>query len=123
MTGPGGPDGQKGYPWSCTKGEPIEIDLKYMKRKGIQIVPSAMTWSEEENIFKSDGTRVAYLNANITIKSNETRGEIADRLRKRLLTSFDNNKIRVIPRENIKGNRLDLRRDIGSHYLMAEKIF
>jgi len=123
MTGPGGPDGQKGYPWSCTKGEPIEIDLKYMKRKGIQIVPSAMTWSEKEKIFKSDSTRVAYLNANITIKSNEMRGEIADRLRKRLLTSFDNNKIRVIPRENIKGNRLALRRDIGFHYLMAEKIF
>ena len=30
VTGPGGPDGQKGYPWSCTKGEPVEIDFNYM---------------------------------------------------------------------------------------------
>ncbi|UCF94312.1 MAG: hypothetical protein JSW39_09170, partial [Desulfobacterales bacterium] len=37
VTGPGGPDGQKGYPWSCTKGEPVEIDFKYMQRKGIQV--------------------------------------------------------------------------------------
>ena len=123
MTGPGGPDGQKGYPWSCTKGEPIEMDLKYIKRKGIQVIPSAMTWSQDEKIFKSDGTRVAYLNANITIKSNETRGEVADRLRKKIITAFDNNKIRVIPREDINGNRLDLRKDIGFHYLIAENIF
>ena len=123
MTGPGGPDGQKGYPWSCTKGEPLEIDTKYLKRKGIQVIPSAMTWIDEQEIFKSDGTRVAFLNANATIKENETRGVIADRLRKKLLAAFDNGKIRVIPRENSQGNRLDLRRDIGSHYLKAETIF
>ena len=41
VTGPGGPDGQKGYPWSCTRGEPLEIDFNYMKRKGIQVIPSA----------------------------------------------------------------------------------
>ncbi len=123
MTGPGGPDGQKGYPWSCTKGEPFEIDLKYLKRKGIQVIPSAMTWVDDKAVFKSDGTRVAFLNANAMIKENETRGVIADRLRKKLLAAFDNGKIRVIPRENPQGNRLDLRRDIGSHYLKAETIF
>ena len=123
MTGPGGPDGQKGYPWSCTKGEPLEIDMKYLKRKGIQVIPSAMTWIDEQEIFKSDGTRVAFLNANATIKGNETRGVIADRLGKKLLTAFDNGKIRVIPREDAEGNRLALRRDIGSHFLKAETIF
>jgi len=123
MTGPGGPDGQKGYPWSCTKGERLEMDLKYLKRKGIQVIPSAMTWVDEQETFKSDGTRVAYLNANATIKENDTCGVIADRLRNKLLTAFDNGKFRVIPREDTQGNRLDLRRDIGSHYLIAERIF
>jgi phosphoribosylamine--glycine ligase len=123
VTGPGGPDGQKGYPWSCTKGEPLEIDFKYMRRKGIQVIPSAMTFAAEDNIFKSDGTRVAYLNANISLTAHETTGGVADRLRKKLLTAFDNDKIRVIPRENQAGNRLDLRRDIGFHFLRAEKIF
>jgi phosphoribosylamine---glycine ligase len=123
MTGPGGPDGQKGYPWSCTKGEVLEIDMKYLKRKGIQVIPSAMDWIEDKEIFKSDGTRVAFLNANATIKGNETRGVIAERLGKKLLSAFDNGKIRVIPRENSDGNRLALRRDIGSHYLKAETIF
>jgi phosphoribosylamine--glycine ligase len=123
VTGPGGPDGQKGYPWSCTKGEPLEIDFKYLRRKGIQIIPSAMTFSPEDNLFKSDGTRVAFLNSNVTVKPDATTGEIADRLRQKLLTAFDNGKIRVIPREDPAGNRLDLRRDIGQHFLKAEKIF
>jgi phosphoribosylamine--glycine ligase len=123
VTGPGGPDGQKGYPWSCTKGEPVALDFKYMKRKGIQVIPSAMDWDETEHQFKSDGTRVAFLNANATVKPGEQRGEVADRLRKKLLAAFDNGKIRVIPRENPEGNRLDLRRDIGRHYLQAEEIF
>jgi phosphoribosylamine--glycine ligase len=123
VTGPGGPDGQKGYPWSCTRGEPVEIDFKYMNRKGIQVVPSAMMCAPEDGSFKSDGTRVAYLNANMTVKPNEIRGQVAERCRNKLLTAFDNGKIRVIPREDSNGNRLDLRRDIGLHYLEAEKIF
>jgi hypothetical protein len=94
-----------------------------MRRKGIQVIPSAMTFAAEDNIFKSDGTRVAYLNANISLTAHETTGGVADRLRKKLLTAFDNDKIRVIPRENQAGNRLDLRRDIGFHFLRAEKIF
>jgi phosphoribosylamine--glycine ligase len=123
VTGPGGPDGQKGYPWSCTRGEPVEIDFKYMKRKGIQVIPSAMMCSSEEGGFKSDGTRVAFMNANVTVKSTENRGEVGERFRQKLLAAFDNGKIRVIPREDPNGNRLDLRRDIGCHYLAAEKIF
>ena len=123
VTGPGGPDGQKGYPWSCTKGEPLEIDFKYLKRKGIQVIPSAMTVSDNSEIFKSDGTRVAFLNGNVTIKGNERRGEVAKRLRNKLLAAFDNGKIRVIPRENLEGNRLDIRRDIGLHYAQVERIF
>jgi len=123
MTGPGGPDGQKGYPWSCTKGEPLEMDLKYMRRKGIQVIPSAMTYAEPENVFKSDGTRVAFLNANITVKSDENRGETATRLSRKLMAAFGNGKIRVIPREDSEGNRLVLRRDIGSHYMKAADIF
>ncbi len=123
VTGPGGPDGQKGYPWSCTKGEPVEIDFKYMKRKGIQIIPSAMTVDDNREGFKSDGTRVAYLNANVTVKPAENPGLVAQRFRNKLLTAFDNGRIRVIPRENQDGNRLDLRRDIGTHYLKSEEIF
>ena len=123
MTGPGGPDGQKGYPWSCTKGEPVAVDIKYLKRKGIQLIPSAMSYSEEDKLFKSDGTRVAFLNGNITLKPNETRGQMVDRLRRKLLSAYDNGKIRVIPREDKSGNRLDLRRDIGRHFFIAEQIF
>lgn len=123
VTGPGGPDGQKGYPWSCTKGEPLEIDFKYMRRKGIQIIPSAMTVDETGQGFKSDGTRVAFLNGNIAVNGNESRGVMAQRLSSRLKTAFENGKIRVIPREDEQGNRLDIRRDIGAHYLKAEKIF
>jgi phosphoribosylamine--glycine ligase len=123
VTGPGGPDGQKGYPWSCTKGEPVEIDFSYIRKKGIQIIPSAMTCSAEDGQFKSDGTRVAWMNANVKIKADDSRGEVAERFRNKLIAAFDNGKIRVIPRENPQGNRLDLRRDIGIHYLVAENIF
>ena len=123
MTGPGGPDGQKGYPWSCTKGEPVALDLKYLKRKGIQLIPSAMAFYPENDVFKSDGTRVAFLNGNMTVKSGEKRGEVADRLRKKLLTAYDNGKVRVIPREDPAGNRLALRRDIGRHFLTVEQTF
>jgi phosphoribosylamine--glycine ligase len=123
VTGPGGPDGQKGYPWSCTKGEPVEIDFSYIRKKSIQIIPSAMTCSAEDGQFKSDGTRVAWMNANVKIKADDSRGEVAERFRNKLIAAFDNGKIRVIPRENPQGNRLDLRRDIGIHYLVAENIF
>ncbi|QTA92490.1 hypothetical protein [Desulfonema magnum] len=123
VTGPGGPQGQKGYPWSCTKGEPLDMDLDYLKKKNIQVIPSAMKYSAEDKTFKSDGTRVVFLNVNATVKPDETRAIVAERLRQRLLTAFENGKIRVIPRENPEGNRLDLRRDVGIHFQIAEKLF
>ena len=123
MTGPGGPDGQKGYPWSCTKGEPVEMDLKYLKRKGLQVIPSAMDFDEAKNSFVSDGTRVAFLNANAAVKPNQRQSDVATRLRNRLLAAYDNGKIRVIPREDADGNRLALRGDIGTHYQLAETLF
>lgn len=123
VTGPGGPDGQKGYPWSCTRAEPVEMDLKYLKRKGIQAIPSAMTFDEARGVFKSDGTRVAFLNANAAVKPGQARGEVAERLRQKLLAAHDNGKLRVVPREDSQGNRLDVRRDIGVHFQRADEIF
>jgi len=122
VTGTGGPKGQKGYPWSCTKGEPVEIDFNYLKKKKIQVIPSAMTWSEEENVFKSDGTRVLYCNVNATVKDHQSRAKVAEKLRKKVLAAYENNKIKVIPRENPEGNRLDLRADIGMHFDIAEEL-
>jgi len=120
VTGPGGPKQQKGYPWSLTKGEPLDIDFEYFEKKRILVVPSAMDF--EEGRFKSDGSRVAYLLANGTVKPGESPARVAETLRQRLLTAFDGGRIRVIPRENPAGNRLDLRRDIGLHYLKAEHL-
>ncbi len=123
VTGPGGPDGQKGYPWSCTKNEPVVIDFAYCKKKGIQLVPSGMSYDEEEAVFKSDGTRIVYLNLNGLVKKGEKMVDVAKRLREKLLSAFDSGKIRVVPRENQNGNRLDLRRDIGNHYQIADITF
>jgi phosphoribosylamine--glycine ligase len=118
VTGPGGPKQQKGYPWSLTKGEVLEIDFDYFDKKRVTIIPSAM--DHAEGVFKSDGSRVAYLVANATVKPDQKRGQVVEILRQRLLAAFDNGKIRVIPRENDQGNRLALRRDIGLHYQKAE---
>jgi len=123
VTGPGGPQNQKGYPWSCTKGEPVEIDFDYLKKKKIQVIPSAMDYSAEDNVFKSDGTRVLYCNVNAAVKEGQNRAEIAEKLRKRVLSAHKNNKIRVIPREKqISGNRLALREDVGQHFQLAEDL-
>ncbi len=118
VTGPGGPKQQKGYPWSLTKGEILDIDFDYFAKKGITVAPSAMDCQEEA--FKSDGSRVAFLVANTTVKEGQKRAQAAETLRQRLLSAFDNGKIRVVPREDEAGNRLALRRDIGLHYLKAE---
>jgi len=118
VTGPGGPKQQKGYPWSLTKGEVLEADFDYFIKKGITVVPSAMNY--EDGVFKSDGSRVAFLVANATVKEGQKRSQVAETLRLRLLNAYDQGKIRVIPREDESGNRLALRRDIGLHYLKAE---
>jgi phosphoribosylamine--glycine ligase len=132
VTGPGGPKQQKGYPWSLTKGEVLEIDFDYFDKKKITVIPSAMDFVEErgsgefedilgpKKVFKSDGSRVAYLVANATVKAGQKPGQAVETLRQKLLAAFDNGKIRVIPRENDQGNRLALRRDIGLHYGKAE---
>jgi phosphoribosylamine--glycine ligase len=75
-----------------------------------------------EGAFKSDGSRVAYLVANATVKAGQTLGTAAEPLRHKLLNAFDHGKIRVIPREDDQGNRLALRRDIGVHYHQAEAL-
>lgn len=122
VTGAGGPQGQRGYPWSCTKGEPVEIDFDYLNKKKIQVIPSAMTYSAEEQVFKSDGSRVLYCNVNAAVKPGESRATAAQRLRQKIFTAHQNGKIRVVPRENSKGNRLDLRNDIGMHFNIAEEL-
>lgn len=119
VTGPGGPKQQKGYPWSLTKGELLEIDFDYFDKKKITLVPSAMDYAAE-GIFKSDGSRVAYLVANASVKEGHPRGQSVESLRQKLLNAFDQGKIRVVPRENERGNRLAIRRDIGLHYQKAE---
>ncbi len=121
VTGPGGPDGQKGYPWSVTKFEPVEIDFDYFKKKGIQLVPSGMGFSEEKGFF-SDGTRIVYMVTNGQVKEGTFPAVVAQRLRSKLLNAFDLGKVRVIPREDPDGNRLELRRDIGIQYEIAERL-
>ena len=120
VTGPGGPKQQKGYPWSLTKGEPLDIDFDYFDKKKITVIPSAMDYAD--GVFKTDGSRVAYLVANATLKAGQKRGQVAEILRQRLLNAYDLGKIRAIPRENEAGNRLTLRRDIGLHYQTAERL-
>jgi phosphoribosylamine--glycine ligase len=84
-----------------------------------------MEWDKESGSFYSDGTRVAYMNANIAVEegTSEVMMKASEQLRNRILSAFDNDKLRVIPRENKEGNRLDIRRDIGSHYSIAHLIF
>jgi phosphoribosylamine--glycine ligase len=118
VTGPGGPKQQKGYPWSLTKGEVVTMDFDYFDKKKITVIPSAMDYAG--GAFKSDGSRVAYLLANATVKTGQTVAQAAEPLRQKLLNAFDNGKIRVIPREDDQGNRLALRRDIGAHFQKAE---
>ena len=122
VAGPGGPDGQKGYPWSVTKFEPVELDLSGLEKKNIQCIPSGMGYSSERGLY-SDGTRVAYLNINGTVKPGQARGDVAGRLRTRVYNAFDSGRVRVVPREDEQGNRLDLRRDIGVHYRQADELW
>ena len=121
VVGPGGPDNQKGYPWSVTKNEPVKIDFSYLQKKNIQVVPSGMGYSRDLG-FYSDGSRVAYCNLNGIVKENQARGEVAEKLRSRVLAAIEGDKIKLIPRENPDGNRLALREDIGMHYRLAEEL-
>lgn len=121
VTGPGGPKGQKGYPWSLTKGEVLEIDFDYFDKKKIIVIPSAMDCVE--GIFKSDGSRVAYLIANAEVKPGQKRTASAEALRQKLYGSLEAGKIRVLRRENPEnGTRLAWRNDIGLQYSEAEPL-
>jgi phosphoribosylamine--glycine ligase len=151
VTGPGGPHGQKGYPESYTKYEPVVINFKSLAKRGILIVPSNVSWDEENQRLISDGSRVFYLSKNATVKPEQKRGEAAATLRNTLLQAFDQGIVRVIPREaeetfeaaeilfeqgNIpnsefkkkeaafeKANRLDLRRDPGRIYEEWDELY
>jgi len=119
VTGPGGPKQQKGYPWSLTKGENLEIDFEYF-RKRMGLVPSAMEYDGQS--FKTGGSRVAYLISSASFDETRTPDSAAEQLRLKMLNAFDLGKIRAVPRENPQGNRLDLRRDIGSHFSKAKEL-
>ncbi len=121
VTGPGGPDGQKGYPWRVTKNEPLDIDFSYIRKKKIQIIPAAMAYTEEKGLV-SDGTRVAYINLNGSVKKGQPMGAAAEKLINKTRNAFSAGKVRVIPREDNLGNRLAFREDIGVHFSMADKI-
>lgn len=121
VTGPGGPDGQKGYPWRITKNEPVDMDMAYLRKKGFLVIPSAMGNDPDKGLV-SDGTRVAYLLLNGTVKKGVAREEIARRLMDRIGFAFDGGKIRVVPREDEAGNRLDRRTDVGIHFARADEI-
>jgi phosphoribosylamine--glycine ligase len=151
VTGPGGPQGQKGYPDSYTKYEPVVINFKSLAKRGILIVPSNVSWDEENQRLISDGSRVFYLSKNATVKPGQKRGETAEVLRNTLLQAFDQGLVKVIPREaeetfdaakilfeqgNIpraefekkeaafeKVNRLDLRRDPGRIFMEWDELY
>ncbi|MFC1828400.1 hypothetical protein ACFL0O_02180 [Thermodesulfobacteriota bacterium] len=151
VTGPGGPRAQKGYPESYTKYEPVDINFKSLAKRGILIVPSNVSWDEENKRLISDGSRVFYLSKNATVKPGQKRGETAETLRNMLLQAFDHGLVKVIPREaeetfeaaeilfeqgNIpeaefkkakaafeKANRLDIRRDPGRIYVEWDELY
>jgi phosphoribosylamine--glycine ligase len=77
---------------------------------------------EDGSGYYSDGTRVAYLNVNGTVKASQSRAEVAEKLRTRVLNAFHSGKIRVVPREDPSGNRLALREDIGVQFQEAEAL-
>ncbi len=124
VVGPGGPNGQRGYPWSCTKGEAMSIDQRYLEKNGILLVPSGMDFSGQAGVYLSDGTRICYLIANALV-SQAGMGAAGHNLRDKLLRAFHQGRVRVIPREDasLSGNRLVIREDAGIHFKLAEDVF
>ncbi|MFW6014435.1 MAG: hypothetical protein ACOCZ6_04865 [Nanoarchaeota archaeon] len=120
VVGPGGEEGRKGYPWSSVRRETIEIDTKYLNKKKLQLIPSAM--EHDGNNFISNGGRVCYLTANSEVSDNENFSDASEKLRIKILSSLRNDKVKLVRTED-KGNRFQLREDIGAHYKKAEEIF
>lgn len=121
VAGPGGPKGQKGYPWDYTKHEILEIDRKYLTKNNIHLIPSGADF--EEGQFFSDGTRICYLAGNAKREPGKLLAKNAEALRNKLLNAYLNGKVRVIPRENENGNRLALREDCGLDFIKFAELF
>ncbi|OGE88054.1 MAG: hypothetical protein A2760_01315 [Candidatus Doudnabacteria bacterium RIFCSPHIGHO2_01_FULL_50_67] len=124
VTGPGPGGEYKGYPWRHKPGEPMMLDLKGLKKNNVTLLPAGMGY--KDGTFISDGTRVAYLIGNATVKPGENRGQVADALRDKLYRMFADGKVRTIPcgtGEDPQGNRLTVRDDVGIHFGIAERLF
>lgn len=121
VIGPGGPEGQRGYPWSTIRYEPFEFDTKYLSKQKIQLIPSGVNRDNERG-FYSDGSRVAFLNSNAKLGQKDIT-TASEELRGKMLRALDMNKVRVIPEEDEDGNRLEARRDIGLHYSFIQNLF
>lgn len=126
VTGPGPGGEYKGYPWRHKPGEPMVLDLKGLKKNGVTLLPAGMGYNDANHTFVSDGTRVAYLLGNATVKPGESRGAVANGLRDKLYRMFADGKVRTIPSgngEDPNGNRLTVREDVGIHFGIAERLF
>ena len=91
VTGPGPGGEYKGYPWRHKPGEPMMLDLKGLKKNNVTLLPAGMGY--KDGTFISDGTRVAYLIGNATVKPGENRGQVADALRDKLYRMFADGKV------------------------------
>jgi len=122
VVGPGGPNGQKGYPDRYTNKEEIFVDLEYLAKHNIQFIPSGMGYSDSNGKLFSDGGRVAYLAGNAPVRQGQTRGAAAVGLSERLFRAYDQGRVRLIPREDPAGNRFRIRRDAGLHFVLADDL-
>ncbi len=122
VVGPGGPDGQKGYPNRYTSKEEILVGLGYLARHNIQFIPSGMGYDDAQGKLFSDGGRVAYLAGNAPVRPGQTRGATAVGLSERLFRAYDQGRVRLIPREDPAGNRFRIRRDAGLHFVLADDL-
>ena len=86
------------------------------------MIPAGMGYNEATKTFVSDGTRVAYLIGAVTV-SGKARSEVANELRAKLYRLFEAGVVRTIPSENPMGNRLVVRDDVGTHFMIAEQVF
>jgi len=122
VTGPGPGSEYPGYPWRHKPGEPMVLNLSALKKNNVTMIPAGMGYNEATKTFVSDGTRVAYLIGAVTV-SGKARSEVANELRAKLYRLFEAGVVRTIPSENPMGNRLVVRDDVGTHFMIAEQVF